>query len=89
MYLFCTLSLSLPSPLSLSLPPSLPPPLSLSLPPSLPPPLSLSFPPSLPPSLSLRLSCNTSKNRYKDVVCYDSTRVVLSTIDGVEVLLSN
>ena len=42
---------------------------------------------SLSLSLSLRLPYNTSKNRYKDVVCYDSTRVVLSTIEGVEVLL--
>ena len=30
-------------------------------------------------------SCKTKKNRYRDVVCYDETRVVLSTIHGVPV----
>ena len=38
--------------------------------------LSLSF---------LRLPCNSNKNRYKDVICYDSTRVTLSSIPDVEV----
>lgn len=52
-------------------------------------PFSLSFPPSLLPSLPslplFRLKCNIPKNRYKDVVCYDNSRVMLETIPGVEV----
>ena len=31
-----------------------------------------------------RLRCNLSKNRYKDVVCYDESRVVLQGVPGVE-----
>ena len=31
-----------------------------------------------------RLKCNLPKNRYKDVVCYDESRVVLQSIPGVE-----
>lgn len=29
-----------------------------------------------------RLSCNTPKNRYKDVICYDDTRVQLKSVAG-------
>ena len=32
-----------------------------------------------------RSAGNTSKNRYKDVVCYDSTRVLLNKMEDKEV----
>ena len=31
-----------------------------------------------------RLPSNTSKNRYKDVICYDKTRVQLNAVPGVD-----
>ena len=31
-----------------------------------------------------RLPCNTSKNRYKDVICYDESRVQLKSHPGKE-----
>ncbi|XP_019853323.1 PREDICTED: uncharacterized protein LOC100636373 isoform X2 [Amphimedon queenslandica] len=31
-----------------------------------------------------RLPCNSTKNRYKDVICYDSTRVTLNSIPDTE-----
>jgi len=31
-----------------------------------------------------RKSCNAAKNRYKDVICYDKTRVQLSSVPAVD-----